>query len=136
MYPFLLQFRNKILWTVSGKNDDAGMWMPGLDSGDDSLEPGGGKAGVCGNDQIILSVLFVLNIPGGSAVGLQNRCMVTVFPEYLPKTGPNYLFFRNDQYVFDPSPSYAMKACTQTGHRLRRPMDKLSTPDHIIFPAS
>jgi hypothetical protein len=132
MYPFLPEARNKVGRTISGKDDNAGMRMSRFDVGDDALDLGGGKAGVCCDHQMKSCVRRILNVITEESIGLHNCYKVTLSPKYLFKTGSKYRLFGYDQDVVNRSPSNRLNIDTRFGHRLRRPTDGLSTCDYII----
>jgi hypothetical protein len=136
IYPFLGEIRHKVIRTISGKHNDAGLWMPRLDFRNDDLDAGCRKACVCCNHQVKLSVRYILKDIGESAIGLNNRYMEAMFSKYLLKAGSNYILFRYDENFVNRPTSYNKKAGTQIGHRLRSPMNKLWTMDYIICSAN
>lgn len=101
--------------------------MPRFDIGNDTLDLGGRKTGVCCNHQVKFSARNILNDIGEFAIGFHNCYMVAIFSKDRFKTSSNYLLLRYDENVVNRSTSSMSEAGPRIGHRLRRPMDELWT---------
>jgi hypothetical protein len=101
----VLEIGHKTLRTVSGKHNDASMWVPCFDIRNDTLDVGGRKTGVRCNYKVKPHVRQVLKDIGRFAIGLYNCYMVAMSSKYCLKRGSKYLRLRYDENVVNLSTS-------------------------------
>jgi hypothetical protein len=110
IHSFLQKLRHKVVGAISGKHDEAGIRKPGFNLGDDVLDLRRRHTGVRDDHQIECFMRPVVERSGELAKGLHNFHTEIMLTEYLRKTGPNDILFRDDQDAMNCSTPSKMKA--------------------------